>query len=966
MSDAVDPASVPVVAPVEATASHPVSVIVPPGMALTVVPISSAAQPVVAPVRAGEDLTAGELAQLSGPSARPAVLVTGSLIERASQTSPSLLTILTRDDLLAAGRTMVGDILKTIPEQGNAINAQVNNGGDGSTAVSLRGLGADRTLVLLNGRRFVPVGTGADSVVDLNTIPLALIDRVEILKEGASPVYGSGAIGGVVNIITRTSFTGTEASLYTGESERGDGFTYDASFISGHRAAGGRGHAVFSAGVQRQDAVFAGDRAFSQFDKTFNFESRTELIGGSTSIPGGRLDATSIDIDGDGVPDPLNICGEGVRFCTSNGVGGFRPFIAPQDLYNFQPENYLYTPSSRFNAYTAGHHKIGSTASVFFEASYLHRESDQRLAPEPFASAATISRDSIFNPFGGDVFSYNRRLEEFGPRTTSQKIDTLRTVVGLQGGIPDDVPALEDWKWELSYNLGRSAATSESSGNLILSRLQNAIGPSFIDFNGRPTCGTPFAPILDGCVPMNILGASGSISPDAVAYTEFNGQSSGVDEQHTVLATAHGRVARLPNGGDISAAVTADFRKQSGSFTPDALISTGDTTGNFTAPIDGSFSVIEAAAEVQVVAARDRNGLERLELDLASRVFRYESFAGVNTSARALLRPVRGLTLRTSYAASFREPTIPELFQAGADTFPSATDPCDTFLGPISPAAAAECERQGVPANADFGTFQQRVITRGNPDVDPETAMVLTAGAVVEPAGVPGLALSVNYWNIELRQQIQQASISTIFDNCYERGIQSFCDQVHRDPFQGGAIDFVDSPTTNIGSTLTSGVDVAVVYNHDARRAGKLRLRADAQRLLNFDVDTGSAVLRGLDNYDLGVFPTLKANLSAAWQHPRGAGAGVNVQFVGGFLECDGNDCNGGELSRDVAPYTKVDLFGSYALGSARRQTLLTVGVNNVLDRDPSLIYIGFAGDSDASTYDYLGRFFYARLTQQF
>jgi outer membrane receptor protein involved in Fe transport len=348
-------------------------------------------------------------------------------------------------------------------------------------------------------------------------------------------------------------------------------------------------------------------------------------------------------------------------------------------------------------------------------------------------------------------------------------------------------------------------------------------------------------------------------------------------------------------------------------------------------------------------------------------VFRYEQFAGVNTSARALIRPLRGVTLRTSYAASFREPTIPELFQAGADNFPSAFDPCDTSFGPVSPNAAAECARQGVPADAQFGTFQQRVIERGNPDADPETAMVLTAGAVIEPPGVRGLALSVNYWNIDVKQALQSASINTIFDNCYERGIRSFCDQIHRNPTFGGAIDFIDNPISNIGGTSTSGIDVAVVYNHDARSAGKLRLRADAQRLLNFDVDTGSTVLSGLDNYDLGVYPSLKANLSASWQHPRGAGAGANVQFVGGFLECDLNDCNGdASLSRDVEPYAKLDLFGSYAFSSARGQTLLTVGVNNVLDQDPSLIYIGFAGDSDAATYDYMGRFFYARLTQQF
>jgi iron complex outermembrane recepter protein len=919
-------------------------------------------------ITATATLSASELAQLSA-AATPAITVTGSLIERATQTTPSALTILTRDELLAAGRTMIGDILQPLPEQGNAINAQFNNGGDGSTRIDIRGLGVDRTLVLLNGRRFVPGGTGADSTVDLNTIPLAVIDRVEVLKDAASAVYGSGAIGGVVNIITRTSFTGTEASLYTGQSQRGDGFTYDASFITGHSTENHDGNIIVSAGIQSQDPVFAGDRAFSQFDKVFDFTTRQASNSGSTSIPGGRIDATKIDVNGDGQGDPINICGAGVRLCTSNGMGGFRPFVAPADLYNFQPINFLYTPSSRFNAYTAGHYKIRSNVSGFFEASYLHRESDQQLAPEPFAGAVPISRDSIYNPFGGDVFDYRRRLEEFGPRATHQSIDTLRTVVGIQGGMPDDVSSLQDWKWELSYNMGRTDGSLKNTGNLILSHVQNAVGPSFLDSSGTPRCGTPSAPIF-GCVPMNILGASGSISPEAVAYSAFTGLSTGFDQEHTVLATAHGKVARLPNNGDISAAVSTDFRKESAEFTPDPLIVVGDTTGNADPATSGSFHVLEAAAEVSIVPARDQDGLERLELDLAARAFRYERFGGVTSNARALVRPIRGVTVRATYATSFREPSVLDMFQGKSDNFPFAQDPCDHALGVgartvglSASSTEGECAREGVPPDAMFGTFQQHVVNHGNPDLNPETAKVLTAGVVVEP--VPGLALSVDYWNIDVAQAIQQANINAIFASCYQRGIRSFCDQIRRDPMTH-AIDFVDGPTANLGGTATAGIDVAAVYDRDAHEAGKLHVRAEAQRLLKFDVDNGATVVHGLGVYDLGVYPTTKASLAASWQHPSGVGAGFNLHLIGSFLECENNDCSGTPLSRTVDAYAKVDVFGSYAFKGGHGQTLITIGVNNVFDRDPSLIYVGFAGDSDAATYDYLGRFFYARVTQLF
>jgi iron complex outermembrane recepter protein len=289
-------------------------------------------------------------------------------------------------------------------------------------------------------------------------------------------------------------------------------------------------------------------------------------------------------------------------------------------------------------------------------------------------------------------------------------------------------------------------------------------------------------------------------------------------------------------------------------------------------------------------------------------------------------------------------------------------DPCDTLGQVVSPAARAQCARQGVPANAAFGTFQQRLVARGNPDLDAETAKVETAGVVVEPGR--GLTLSVDFWRIGVEQAIQPQALSTIFTNCYERGIQSFCDQVHRNPQLGFSIDFVDGPTLNHGGTSTSGVDAALDLEQRTPGGGLLRARAEVQRLMKFDVDNTITVLNGLGVYDLGVFPKTKANVSASWQQG-GMGAGFNFTFVDTFLECDANDCNGGALSRDVGDYQKLDVFGSLRFGRGPGTTL-TMGVNNVLDRTPPTIYIGFFGDSDGATYDFLGRMFYARLTQQF
>ncbi|HMG55199.1 MAG TPA: TonB-dependent receptor plug domain-containing protein, partial [Kofleriaceae bacterium] len=409
------------------------------------------AQPTQPSLEQSADLSDAEFAKLAEQSKEEVIIVTGSTIGRKTLTTPAPLTVLNRESLIAAGRSTVGDIIQFLPAQTNGINAQTNNGGDGSTRVDIRGLGNARTLTLINGRRVVPSGNGANSSVDVNTIPLAVIDRVEVLKDGASAVYGSDAIGGVVNIITRTDFDGTEAALYTAATQHGDGFTYDASFVTGHNAENKKGNIMFSAGLQSQGSVMAGDRKFSEFDKTFDFAKKLEVRGGSTSIPGGRINTLAIDTNGDGkigdgktapVDVAPTLCGphptdpkaeDPNQFCTRNGPDGWRPYATPDDNYNFQPVNYLYTPSSRYNVYSAGTYKLMPEVSTFFEASYLNRTSDQQLAPEPFSNQATISKDSIYNNIGGDVIGYQRRLEEFGPRRSLQTIDTFRIVGGFQG-----------------------------------------------------------------------------------------------------------------------------------------------------------------------------------------------------------------------------------------------------------------------------------------------------------------------------------------------------------------------------------------------------------------------------------------------------------------------------------------------------------------------------------------------------
>jgi outer membrane receptor protein involved in Fe transport len=943
-----------------------------------------AAQPATT-VTETPNLTDEELRKLSEQEAKEEIItVTGSTIERKTLTTPAPLTILNREALQASGRTMVGDIIQQLPAQSGGINAQVNNGGDGSTRIDIRGIGAARTLTLINGRRVVAGGTGANSSVDVNSIPLAVIERVEVLKDGASAIYGSDAVGGVVNIITRSDFSGTEAALYTGGAQRGDGFTYDASIVMGHNSDNKKGNLVFAAGFQEQRPVMAGDRTQSSTDKDFNFATKMSLAGGSPTNPGGRLVAGSVDLNHDGRANDAtaNVCGLGsdgkpVPVCTNDlgaAPGTWRPYL-DSDLYNFQPLNYLYTPSSRYNVFSAGTYKVRPEVSAFFEASYLKRNSDQMLAPEPLtmAKGLFISEQSVYNPFGANVLTYNRRLEEFGNRRFIQDVDTFRMVGGFQGEVPEDVQVLHNWKWELSYNFGRTDATQQSQGSLVVSRVAKAIGPSFIDSGGVPRCGTPSAPLTDGCVPMNILGPSGSIEPSAKDYSTFTGITSGYNTQQTALATTHGRIAKLPNGGDISMALGTDVRVESGGRTPDPITAAGDTTGNSIKPTAGSYNVYEAFSELSLVPISGQKYAQWAEVSLAARAFRYDTFgSGVTGKVGGLFRTIGGVAVRGTYSTAFRAPSINDMFQGPAEGFPAVFDPCDTrppgSTGPVvlTGTTLQKCMEEGVPSNAIYATRQQRAFSVGNQDLKAETAKVITGGVVYEPPQVKGLAFTADYWNIDITNAIQQLGAAVIIANCYTRGLQDYCDLITRNPAANFAIDHIQDTRLNVGGTRTSGIDVAASIDRTYANLGRFNGLVEGQYLFKYNLDNEIQVVHGLGNYDLGANPRYKARLSSTWGHPSGAGAGLNVKFIGKFKECENNNCNGGAPSREVSRWYKVDLFGSYAFKTPAGKTSVTVGINNVLDRDPSLIYIGFQGDSDATSYDYMGRFYYARVAQAF
>src|SRR6266478_6904015 len=414
------------------------------------------------------------------------VIVTGSRIRRKDLTTPAPVTVVTREQFESSGRMTIGDYLQTMPEQGNAPNFQLNTGGinygaDGATRINLRSLGVQRTLVLINGRRVVPAGLGATAAVDLNTIPTEAVERVEILKDGASAVYGSDAIAGVVNVITRQRYNGTELGAQYGASTRADAQTFDAHVTTG--SSGDIGAAMFSVRYFNQQDSWLRDRTWSQQALDYDYTGSScdpgiascSVFSGSSRVPQGALripkDSTNPNLPGcngnalclamvggpsgvDWTPGQRWIRDPNGPFCGNNALGQrecFRRFVSsgtPNDFYNFAAENYLTIPSTVIQGYSAGDARFPLLRG-YYELSYTQRSTTQNAAPMPLnpGDYANIvySKDNLYNPFGTDLNFLGRRLVEFGNRTYAEDLSTFRVVTGVDGTLPEVAGPLHGW-----------------------------------------------------------------------------------------------------------------------------------------------------------------------------------------------------------------------------------------------------------------------------------------------------------------------------------------------------------------------------------------------------------------------------------------------------------------------------------------------------------------------------------------
>ena len=949
----------------------------------------------------------------SGRAVEEQITVTGTRVRRKDLTTPAPVTVLTREQWQESGKLSIGEFLQTMPEQGNAPNFQLNNGGvnyaaSGSTNVNLRSLGVPRTLVLINGRRVVPAGVGASPAVDLNSIPAAAVERVEVLKDGASAIYGSDAIAGVVNVITRKGFNGTEVGAQYGITDKGDAQTFDAQGTIGR--TGDAGSFILSAGFYNQKESWLRDRGWSRFALTYDYTNKTTTSGGSFRTPQGTV---GLPVAANGV-DPLPAClanplcnhlvttdpnwkNDAFIRVTSvpdaTALNAWRVMDPNTDPYNFAEENYLTIPSTRIQAFASGDTKL-AYARPYFEVSYVQRNTQQNAAPMPLNpgdytigggdTPISVSANSMYNPFGVPLDFAGRRLVEFGHRTYTEELATFRVVTGLDGTLPDIAGPLQGWYWDASMNYGRTAGTFTTNGSIRNSRIADAVGPSML-VNGVPRCvSVPGDPntVIPGCVPLNLFGGpnNGSIDPAQIANLGFEGTSRAFDALFSINANATGELFTIGADRPLSLAIGYEFRRQSGAQIADPIAASGDSADFNFKSTSGHFTSNEGYAELTLPLLANVPGVRELEASAAGRFVHYSTF-GDNFTYKfgARYSPVQDFTLRGTFSTAFRAPNIGELYLGQSETAPVATDPCNINAG-SPPALIAQCTATGVPpaGSGDQGN-QELARQGGNSQLQPETAKIFTAGLVFQPTFLRNFSVTLDYYNMAVDETIGTIGVPSILAGCYPAAAGSsaapnstYCSYIHR--AANGRILFINDVNQNIGDLRTDGLDLSIRYALPTG-LGRFGFAFDGTYLHKYD----RSGLKAVSTYDLQFpLPRFKANAGLNYSIG-GLAAGGIVRFIGDFKECGAFDSSSGSYVsaggvcaadatavRTVGANVTLDLHASYTLSSTVGRTMLLVGMNNVFDQTPQFVYSANLANSDPTIYDYVGRFVYGRVQHTF
>jgi iron complex outermembrane recepter protein len=898
--------------------------------------------------------------QTSQEAAEGSILVTGSRIRRDPLDQDQPVVFVDRADIDRTGLTSTAEVLQRLPSSGGALNSRFNNSGNfgnppdgggvgaGAAEVDLRYLGSRRTLVLVDGLRFVNAASasGVPGSVDINAIPEGMIERVEVLQAGASAIYGSDAIAGVVNIITRQEQDGARASVQLGGYGEGDGFLQNYQLSYGMGWNEDRTRVVIGGNFIKQDEVSAGRRQLSLFPSPGTTACDNTCSSGT---PNGRFILLGQDLT---LIAPV--------IGRTPTLADFRPFAGAPDRFNFAPFNLQQVPLERFGGFITLGQEFGDVATLTLRGLFNRRNSLNRAAPLPLfvgpdaGNGNLLDRISIdvtnpFNPFGVTLDETNfafigRRVVEGGPRRYRQEVDTWYFSATLDG----DFQVLgNDWYWDVNGVWGRNEADQVVQGNINAANLTQALGPV-------AACTAP-------CTPFNIFGGAGSITPGMLDFVAFTQRDSSLQKLWDVSANVSGGLFELP-GGTAAIALGVEHRDQSGRFDPDPIVAAGLGSDIPALPTRGGYNVDEAFVELRLPLLGDMPFFHSLELTGAARYSDYSTSGSTTTfSAGANWQPIEDLLFRGSWAEGFRAPSIGELFGTPTRFDQELLDPCalTTTTGQNfnnNATVRANCIADGVPA-AGINQLnpQISVLTGGNPDLDAETSESWGVGAVWRPSFLPRFSVEANYYNIRVDGAIQAIDAEVLLGRCAETADPLSCDAITRTA--SGQVAAIQGFLQNIASIETDGVDVTLNYRSPETGIGTFGLFFTNTFLFNYTVtvpSTAGFTVIEREGTEQGspdqAFPDYKATAILDWTL-REFGASLTGRYIDSVLEANGN-------RMDSTFYTDVQLRWNVS-----DEFTFALGVNNVLGADPPPCFTCGLNNIDPTTYDVPGRFFYARAT---
>ncbi|WP_298399959.1 TonB-dependent receptor [Sphingobium sp.] len=757
------------------------------------------------------------------------IVVTGSRIARRNLDTPAPIAVVGQEEFKLSGTVNVEQVINTLPQVIPGTTSFSNNPGGGVSTLNLRGLGETRTMVLVNGRRWMFYD--ASQLVDLNTIPTFLLQDVNVVTGGASAVYGSDALAGVVDFTLRKDLVGVEAGAQYNLTGEGDGRRYEAYIAFGTELGDGRGHATVYGEYYNRSSIMQSARGFSFEALGENGDSTALVPGGSSTTPNGRFTST---LSSANCPTGNVFCSPGAYF-TAPGVS--RPRTGA-DLYNYAPDNYLMVPQERYLMGGYADYEVVDGHTAYTEVTFVNNRVANELAPTPVTGTFNVNIDAV-SPFlsASDIaalrqldtagtgvvpLSVQRRVNETGSRNSLDERNAFRFLVGMRGAVTDKI------NYDVYYSYARTRNSNVQAGNISRSAFQRG---------------------LDGTDPaINIFGP-GTLTTAMVDQISILAQNGDVSTLQVANASLSGSLFNFGMGGDdVGFAFGGEYRKMASEFIPDTALSSGDVIGfNAGDPTAGSYNVKELFAELRVPIAAHQPGIELLEVTGAGRYSDY-SLGNVGSvwtyAAGATYAPIRDITFRGQYARAVRAPNVSELFGGQAVGFPQAVDPCSQASAATDATIRDLCIATGVPAAA-VGTEGLQInpqiqgLFGGNPNLREETSDSYTAGVVLRPSFVPGLTITADWYNIKVKNSISTfgGGLGNTLDLCYNQ-IQDI-NSAYCQVFVGsrnalGQFDGEVPPAilnANIGKLEVEGIDVELNYSKPLDFA----LLGDGQSRINFN-----------------------------------------------------------------------------------------------------------------------------------